>query len=200
MTAKKNNQEVMKKTTKTSADNKEQSNTKEAQTKSENNSLEELKKELEVITQEKDKYYNNYVRVVADSENLRKRCSKEKEDALKYGSENLFKELLPVLDSMDQAFKETQSEEDQEKRLKSLKDGVELISKKLIQALEKHGLKVISCTNSSYNPNLHQAVQTETSKKIKEPTVKAELMKGYELNGRLIRPSMVSVILPEASE
>ena len=200
MTAKENNQKVTEENKTSSVEESNDSNTKEAQPESQNALVEKLKKELEEATQEKNKSYDNYVRVIADSENLRKRSAKEKEDALKYGSENLFKELLPVLDSMDQAFKETHSESDEEKKLNSLKEGVELVSKKLIQALEKHGLKIISSTNSSYNPNLHQAVQTEISKEVKEPTVKAELMKGYELNGRLIRPSMVSVLLPDTTE
>ena len=131
MTAKENNQKVTEENKMSSA---EESNnnptTKEAQPESQNALVEKLKKELEEVTQEKNKYYDNYVRVIADSENLRKRLAKEKEDAFKYGSENLFKELLPVLDSMDQAFKETHSENDQEKQLNSLKDGVELVSKK----------------------------------------------------------------------
>ena len=160
----------------------------------------ELEKKLVEMTEEKDKSHQNYLRALADNQNLRKRHSKEKEDTLKYGSETLFKEILPVLDSMEQAFKENPSQQDKEAQLSSLKDGVELISKKLFQALEKHGLAPISANNCSYDPTLHQAVQTQTSEEVSEPTVKEELMKGYELNGRLLRPSMVSVLLPETKK
>ena len=142
-------------------------------------------------------YYQNYLRILAEQDNLRKRYEKEKEDNLKYANESFFKELLPVLDSVEKAITEThKNEDDKEASLKSLQDGFDLIIKKLVYVLEKNGLEVISSKGNPYDANLHQAVQTTTSSDVKEATVKEELMKGYKLHGRLLRASMVSVVLP----
>ncbi len=158
---------------------------------------ESLEEKLRLVTEEKDKVYQNYLRILAEQDNLRKRYEKEKEDNLKYANESFFKELLPVLDSVEKAITEThKNEDDKEASLKSLQDGFDLIIKKLVYVLEKNGLEVISSKGNPYDANLHQAVQTTTSSDVKEATVKEELMKGYKLHGRLLRASMVSVLLP----
>ena len=66
--------------------------------------------------------------------------------------------------------------------------------------LKKNGLSEVSLKENAYDPNYHQAVQTEVSDEVETPTIKEEFIKGYELNGRLLRPSMVSVFLPGSSE
>lgn len=177
-----------KKTAEGKSENKEPSQAEETQS---------LEKKIEEISKEKEKIYENYLRTLADQENLRKRHVKEKEELIKYNSESLFKDLLPVLDSMEKAFEETGKSESEEGKLKSLTAGFDLIAKKLLQILEKNGLTPIATKEASYDPNLHQAIQTEKNADVKTPTIKKELMKGYELNGRLLRPSMVSVLLPD---
>ena len=161
------------------------------------NETEELKKKIEALEIEKEKNYQSYLRALADQENLKRRATKEKEEAIKYGLETFLKELLPVLDSIEKASQETQKTTDSESALKALQEGFDLISKKLLQSLENKGLKPIPATGKAYDPNLHQAIQTEKSTETKSPVVKEEFIKGYELNGRLLRASMVSVSLPE---
>lgn len=169
----------------------------QAQTKQD---MSELQKKLNEISKEKDKYYQNYLRSLADQENMKKRYAREKEESAKYSHESLFKEFLPLLDSIEKATDEIGELPKEAKQLKAIKEGFDLVAKKLQQILEDNGLASINARGVSYDPNLHQAVQTEKSKEIKEATIKEEFMKGYQLNGRLLRPSMVSVLIPEDSD
>lgn len=178
----------------TPSSQKASNDTNSQETKAPEENLEEV---IQKLTEEKDKFYTDYLRAVADQENIRKRSAKEKEEALKFGQESFFKDLLPVLDSLEKAFQGSENQENEKADLTSLREGVDLISKKLLQTLEKNGLKPISSKGEAYNPNLHQAVQTEKSPEVKEAIVKEEYMKGYELHGRLLRACMVSVLLPE---
>lgn len=188
--SKKSKEEEIKKESKTEV---EESQAKKTEEKKE----ESLEEKLQKLTEEKDKIYGDYLRALAEQENLRKRHAKERQDTLKYSNESFFKELLPVLDSVEKAVAETHKEgDDHEASLKSLQDGFDLIIKQLVQVLEKNGLEAISAKGASYDANLHQAIQTTTSDEVKEATVKEEFMKGYKLNGRLLRASMVSVVLP----
>ena len=166
----------------------------------EDNKSTEFQEQLKKLAEEKDKYYQSYLRALADQENSKKRYQKEKEDSLKYSNEKLFKEFLPVLDAVEKASKEIDGKQDDHEQVTAIKTGFDLIAKQLQDVLKKHGLKEISCDDSLYDPNLHQAVQTEENDSVDVATINEEFIKGYELNGRLLRPSMVSVFLPQNSE
>jgi len=178
----------------------EEQQEKSAAEAKEDKELFDLKKSLEEVTEEKDKMYQNYLRVSAEQENLKKRHAKEKQDLLKYSNESLFKEFLSVLDSIEKATKEMATKKDAEEQVSALQTGFDLLAKQIQGILKKNGLTPISSDDLAYDPNFHQAVQTEASDKVKVATIKEEFIKGYELHGRLLRPSMVSVFLPENSE
>jgi molecular chaperone GrpE len=73
-----------------------------------------------------------------------------------------------------------------------------MVHKQLFQILENHGLKQVDAVGKEFDPNFHQAIQRIESEEVKYEVVKDEFQKGYTLNGRLIRPSMVSVCVPKS--
>ena len=128
-----------------------------------------------------------YVRLLAEFQNFKKRAAKEKTDIHAYANEKLMTDLLPVLDNFERAL-ETKTEE-----VESYAKGMELIFQQMKTALENHGLKEIAAQGEDFDPNKHSAVMTEESDELESGKVSKVLQKGYELNGRVIRPAMVAV-------
>jgi molecular chaperone GrpE len=112
-------------------------------------------------------------------------------DFKKYANESLMKEVLPVVDNLERAlaapFDETQA------AVKGLRDGVEMTLKGLLDTLDRFGVVAIDALGKPFDPNYHQAVSQEASDQYDDDTVCQELQKGYILNDRLLRPSMVIV-------
>ena len=149
----------------------------------------ELKK---LLLQERDKsaeYLDNWRRAAADFSNYKKRAEKDNAEFTKYANVTLIARLLPVLDDFDRAF---QTIPDNLRALTWV-DGIVLIARKMAAMLEAEGLKPIDALNKPFDPNVHEAVIHEESDKHEEGTVMAELQKGYKLNDRVIRPTMVKV-------
>ena len=150
-----------------------------------------LKKELiQRVTelQEKvDSNFDQYLRAQAEIENIIKRNKKEKEDWIKYSNENLIKEILPVIDSLEKAV----SFSNNDNQLNGLKEGVELTLKSLMDALTKAGVEEVEAEGKAFDPAYHHAVSEQEDEKVEPGIVLKELQKGYTLNQRLIRPSMV---------
>ncbi len=130
-----------------------------------------------------------YLRSQADIENLKKRFAREKQDWLKFANESLIRELLPVIDSLQQAL---QHAEDQNAP-SALREGVELTLKSLLATLRKAGLEEVEAVGSGFDPKYHEAVMVLEDRGAEPGTVVKELQKGYLLNQRLLRPSMVAV-------
>lgn len=128
-----------------------------------------------------------YLRLLAEFQNFKKRAAKEKTDIHAYANEKLMSELLPVLDNFERAL-ETKTEETE-----NYAKGMELIFSQMKTALENHGLKEIEALGETFDPNKHSAVVTEESDEYESGHVSKVLQKGYELNGRVIRPAMVAV-------
>ncbi|MFH1590071.1 MAG: nucleotide exchange factor GrpE [archaeon] len=124
-------------------------------------------------------------RVQAEFENFKKRTEKENSEFKQYAEADLIKSLLPVLDNFELALQNQTS-------TREFLKGVELIYAQLFQTLEERGLKVIDSKGKEFDPFLHEALLTETSKE-KENTVLEDLQKGYTLNNKLIRHSKVKV-------
>ena len=134
--------------------------------------------------------HDRVLRVHAEMENLRKRTVRDIENAHKYALEKFLGELLPVLDSMElglSAVSETSAD------INSLKEGMELTHKMFISLLEKYGVKIIDPAGEKFNPELHEAVSMLEQKGTTSGHVISVMQKGYELNGRLVRPAMVVV-------
>ncbi|MEZ4742557.1 MAG: nucleotide exchange factor GrpE [Bdellovibrionota bacterium] len=144
--------------------------------------------------------YDRFMRVSADYDNLRRRSEKERKDLLRYGNENLFKELLPVFDSFQKAIPNPELQEEADTQAAGDSDdfikGMILILKQLSDVMKRNGLEEIESIGAKFDPNYHQAIQRIESAEVEVETVKDEFVKGYLLHDRLIRPAMVSVLVP----
>jgi molecular chaperone GrpE len=149
--------------------------------------------DLQVKLEEKEKEaasnYDKYVRAVAELDNYKKRAAKEKQDTIKYGKEDVIKDILPFVDSLDRALEHAESNTD----INSFKEGLKLIQDQLLGSLKKHGVERIECAGQDFDPNFHEAMMKVDSEQHDENKIVNEYERGYLLNGRLLRPSKVSV-------
>ena len=133
--------------------------------------------------------YDKWLRCKAEFENYRKRQERDRVEFCRYANEAIIKDLLPTLDNLERAIAHSKNENASE----SLLEGVELTLNGLMGALEKQGLKPIEAVGEKFDPNFHEAVMTEENNEAEDMTVLSEVLKGYLLHDRVIRPSMVVV-------
>ncbi len=133
--------------------------------------------------------HERLLRSVAELENFRKRAVKEAEDARKYAGEKLLRDVLPVYDNLERAIAHALSAED----FSSFKTGVEMIRKLLTDTLERHHFKAFTATGEAFDPSRHEAVGTEPAEAMPANQVVREVVKGFMLHDRLIRPALVVV-------
>ncbi len=149
-------------------------------------SPEERIKALEEELQEtKDKY----IRLYAEFDNYRKRVQKDREELLKYGTEPLIMELLTIVDTLEMAL----SHAKEESNVDSLIKGVELTLKEFHKVLKKYGVEEIEALGKPFNPEIHHAMSQVVRSDVDDKTVVEEYRKGYKLNDKVIRPSLVAV-------
>ena len=134
-------------------------------------------------------HYGQLQRLQADFDNYRKRTQKEKTELIKYASERLVGDLLPVLDNFDRAVSAAKVNPD----FTSFSQGVEMILRQMQTALSKEGLREMDAVGQPFDPNLHEAVLRVASEEHPENTVVEELQKGYYLKEKVLRPCMVKV-------
>ena len=149
---------------------------------------ETLEARLEAKEKEAQDNYDRFLRLSAEFENFKKRMEKEKNDAYKFGTENLIKELLPVLDNLERAIDHGEAKDPQ-----GLLEGVDMTLKGFLTALEKIGVSPVDASGKEFDPNLHEAVMVQEDAHHPAGTVLTQLQKGYTLHSRLIRPAMVVV-------
>jgi len=147
-----------------------------------NDPLKDAEKEIDVL-----KAAN--VRMQAEFQNFKKRVEKEKADIYKFANEKLVIELLGVMDNVERAIGSMDTSESN----KNVVDGVQMIQKTLEDFLKKHQVEVIEAVGTPFDPQKHHAVMTEASEDHPSETVIEEFQRGYELNGKVVRPSMVKV-------
>lgn len=151
--------------------------------------IEELQKSLEEkeenikILQDKLLYFQ------AEFENFKKLKIKEKQEILMFGNEVLIRQLLPVLDNLERALEHVSKTED----FKGIEEGVEITLNEFLKVLEKSGVTRVDALGKKFDPNIHEALYQEERDDVEPDTIVSEFQKGYMLNGRLIRPSRVSV-------
>jgi molecular chaperone GrpE len=154
--------------------------------------IEKVKAGLELANKNQDLY----VRSQAEIENIKKRNQKDKAEWIKYSHESLIKELLPVLDNLEQAIAHTSNESSAD----AIRDGVELTLKGLRDTLSKSGLEEVAAKGERFDPCIHHAVSQTQDETVEPGTVLQELQKGFTLNQRLIRPAMVIVSQGRAAD
>jgi molecular chaperone GrpE len=130
------------------------------------------------------------LRAKADMENARRRAEGEVVKARKFALEKFAGELLPVADNLERALQLADTENES---LKPMIEGVDITLKSFLGTIEKNGLKVIDPQGEKFNPELHQAMSMQENAELPANTVMAVMQKGYEINGRLLRPAMVMV-------
>jgi molecular chaperone GrpE len=130
------------------------------------------------------------LRARAEMENAKRRAEAEVEKARKFALERFAGELLPVADNLERAI---QVADGSNEAVKPLLEGVELTMKSFVSTIEKFGLVVIDPQGDTFNPELHQAMSMQESTEVAANTVIAVMQKGYQINGRLLRPAMVMV-------
>jgi len=157
-----------------------------------NEEIETLQKdndEIYTLKKENDELMNRYLRVQADFDNFRKRSRLEKEETIKLANAKLITDLLSVIDNLERALMVNGDDTN----FQALKQGVEMVYREFKQSLEKAGLKEMDAVGKPFDPNYHQAVMQEEKEGIEPNIVLEELMKGYLLNDKVIRPAMVKV-------
>ncbi|ANS86178.1 nucleotide exchange factor GrpE [Vibrio scophthalmi] len=130
------------------------------------------------------------LRAKAEVENMRRRAEQEVDKARKYALNKFAEELLPVIDNLERAIAAADAENE---AVKPLFEGVELTHKTFVDTLAKFGLKEINPEGEAFNPEYHQAMSIQESPDHASNTVMFVMQKGYELNGRVVRPAMVMV-------
>jgi molecular chaperone GrpE len=146
---------------------------------------EEPDKESDKVNQQIEDLNNKLMRLQADFINYKNRVEREKKNVYSYALEDIFSQLLPVLDNFERALNSMEKD-------KSYYEGVKMIYDQMLDVLKKNGLKEIDCLDKPFDPNFHHAVISEDSDK-EEGTILEVFQKGYMLNDKVIRPSMVKV-------
>ncbi len=154
-----------------------------------------FQKELETAKREASENYSLYLRSVAESENIRKRLIKEVDQAKKFALESFCKEILTVLDGFDKAMQTENTMEG----LDSFREGFSIVRKQLFEILERNGLQEISSVGSKFDPNLHQAIKRTESAEVSDEIIDCEYAKGYKMYDKLLRPAIVSVLVPSTN-
>jgi len=158
--------------------------------------VKELEKRVECAEQELKETQDRLLRVSAEFENYKKRTAREMEGIRKFANETLIKEMLPVVDNLERAIETSGNENDNG----SIVEGVNMIRNEILKVFEKFGVKPIESVGEPFDPGFHEAVMQEESEEHPEKTVTKELQKGYIINERLLRPSMVIVSKAKAKE
>lgn len=148
-----------------------------------------LSQELARQQEESKKYYDLYLRSLAEMDNFKKRSARDKEEYSKYAALPLIKKLLPVIDDLERALTQFNSSQD----LEALSKGVEMISRNLQELMKSEGVERVEAMGKPFDPEYHQPLLVEESGEHPENTIIEELQTGYTLHGRVIRPSLVKV-------
>jgi molecular chaperone GrpE len=142
----------------------------------------ELKRQLE------DKH-DRLLRALAEVDNVKRRTQRERDEYVRYANESLIRDLLPVLDNFDRALEAARATKEAAKVV----EGITLIQREFLRALERVGVTRHSALGERFDPNRHEATGRMVSVDQPPDTIVAELAPGYLLNGRMVRPAQVIV-------
>ena len=147
---------------------------------------EDAEEEAQAESSAEEEESARYMRLMADFQNYKRRVEKEKSDIYAYANEKLVTQLLDVMDNFERGLAGECADA-------GYAEGMELIFKQLVGVLEKAGLEEIKALGEDFDPNFHNAVMTEDNPDFESGKVSGVMQKGYTLNSKVIRPSMVKV-------
>lgn len=146
--------------------------------------------EVEQLRRELEQAKTDYLRVLADVENTKKRLQREKEEFTKYAAEAVLRDVLPIVDSLGQALVAVDKQSDPQSVIK----GVHLIYRQLLGLLEQEGVKRISTIGETFDPHRHEAVgHVDAAEGQADGTIVEEVRAGYTMHGKVVRPAMVKI-------
>ena len=148
---------------------------------------------IEKLNEEISSLKDQRLRAIAELENFRKRAEKDQSDALKYGISNFAKEIINIRDNIERAQSSISDEAKNNEAIKSVIEGIDLIAQSVVSTFEKIGIKKIESLNEKFDHNLHQAMMEIENEGLEPGTIVQELIPGYTLHDRLLRPAMVGV-------
>jgi len=158
---------------------------------------EQLQAEVDQARSEAKAHQEQYLRTLADMENLRKRTQREKEELAKFANENILREILPVIDNLERAVEHAEQAQSSE----GLLEGLQMTLDQFSQVLDRFGVKPVDAVGEPFDPALHQAMGQMETAEFPANTVAQQMQKGYQLNERLLRPAMVMVAkVPDVRE
>ena len=160
----------------------------------ETNLVTDLQLALAAKAEEVRSLNDKYLRLAAEFDNYKRLIQRDQRDQIRFGNEQLLKELLPVLDNLERAIKASQEGGDSN----VLIQGVDLTLKQLTGVLSRFHVKPVETVGQLFNPATHQSVTSVASKKIPEQHVVEEFQRGYLLHDRILRAAMVSVSTGQA--
>lgn len=150
--------------------------------------LDDLEARLANAEEMMKKLQDNYLRAIAETDNIRKRNQREKEEYLRFASLSIIRKLLDISDDFTRAIEDSEKNQD----FDSLSKGVAMIFKKFTDVIDGEGVVAIDALGQPFDPEFHNPLMMEASSE-PENTVIEELQKGYIMYGRVIRPSLVKV-------
>lgn len=143
--------------------------------------------EIERLTGELQASRDLYLRDRAELENFKKRMQRERADLLRFATEPLLRDLLPVIDNLERALKHAGTGSE------VLAEGVRLVLKSFVETLDRHGVRRVEALGAPFDPAVHEAIAHIESEEHPAAHVAEQHQIGYRLHERLIRPAMVSV-------
>jgi len=151
--------------------------------------------DVQALRAERDDYYDRLLRTTADFDNYRKRIERERREVSEAASADLIRDLLPVVDDLERALSASAPAEKEHEADKaaSLRRGVELIHRQLLEALRKRGAEPFETVGQLFDPAWHEAISYEAGSNRPEGEILGEVRRGYRLGQRLLRPAQVRV-------
>jgi molecular chaperone GrpE len=147
-----------------------------------------LEEQLAALEAERDEHLNDLKRIAAEFENYRKRVLRDQESLVARAHERLVKELLPVLDDLERALAAAEEHEEAQ-----LEEGVRLVHRSLVEALEKEGVAEIE-TEGRFDPHVHEALLSQPDDEKESGAILDVLQKGYRIGDKVLRPARVIVV------
>ena len=141
-----------------------------------------------------DELNDRYMRMLAETENYKKRVGRERMEERAYAAQDAIQSVLPIADNLERALEAVPAQEKGEGALAQLAKGVELTLRQFEDALRRLGVEQVAAEiGKPFDPNFHQALFHEDHAELDEGAILAVLQKGYKMGDRVLRPSMVKV-------